>query len=76
MEKKLTVKQFPNLNNLLVIKQENGPSIFLSTTDSVLITVHALASLLTFLLKEGMLSSKVLEAVLSDYYSFLEDTNE
>lgn len=62
---KITVQQIKNLN-ILVIKLVPGSKYFLPTTDSVMISIPNLAALIKYLVKEGYMSKKVLEGILSE----------
>ena len=62
---KLVVTKLPNLN-LIVIKKEDTNRFFLTTSDSLIISVPNLATLLKYLVKNGMLDKKVLEGILSE----------
>jgi hypothetical protein len=61
---KLTVQRIKNLNTL-VIKQTEG-RFFIATPDSIIISVDSLASLLHFMVQNGLISRKVLEVILQD----------
>jgi len=62
---KIIVQQIKNLN-LLVIKLAPGSKYFLSTHDSVIISIPNLSGLIKYLVKEGYMSKKVLEGILSE----------
>ena len=62
---KLVVTKLPNLN-LIVIKKEDTNRFFLTTSDSLIISIPNLATLLKYLVKNGMLDKKVLEGILSE----------
>ena len=66
---KMTVKLIKPLNTL-VIKNEEGRGLFTSTRDSVIISIGNLATLLKFLIFNGFLSVKVLEGLVTEYYTF------
>lgn len=53
--------------NTLVIRKEGG-RFFISTDNSIIISITNLSYLLKFLVFSGMISPKVLEGVLSEYY--------
>jgi hypothetical protein len=65
---KMTVKYLKQLNSL-VIKNEEGRGLFISGPDSLIISIEGLASLLKFLTFNGFLSIKVLEGIVSEYYT-------
>ena len=65
---KLFISKIPNLN-VLVIKQdmsESGQHYFISTKDSLIISIPSLASLVKFLIVNGFMSKKVLQGILSE----------
>jgi hypothetical protein len=65
---KVTVTVLPALNTL-VIKQVEGKDFFISTNDSIIISVQNLAFILSFLVNNGFVSHKVLEGILEDYHT-------
>jgi hypothetical protein len=65
MKTKLSIQKLNHLNTL-VIKQEGGKDFFVSTKDSIIISIPQLSRLLLFLLKLEFLSPKVLEGVLEE----------
>jgi len=65
----LSVKKI--LNNL-VLKQENGREYFISTPDSIIISIPKLATILKFLVINNFISIKVLEVVVDEYYMYKE----
>ena len=65
---RILVSSIPKINNI-VIKQVGGRDFFISTTDSIIISVSSLAFLLSFLVKNNYMSYKVLEGILEDYHS-------
>jgi len=64
MPDKVTIHRIPE-TNLLVIKQ-TGKSFFLSAENAIIISIDMLASLLTFMVKNGIISIKVIEGILSE----------
>lgn len=71
MTTKLKIFKIPNMN-LLVIKQSGG-NYFVATNDSIVIDIFGLSSILKYLLVSELLSPKVLEGVLEEYYSYAQD---
>lgn len=67
MTAKLRVFKIPGMNTI-VIKQTEG-SFFVSTRDSIVIDIFGLSSILKFLLFSKMISPKVIEGVLEEFYS-------
>jgi hypothetical protein len=65
---KLRVFKVPNMN-IIVLKQDEGGHFFVSTKDSLLIDIFGLSSILKFLLFSRMVSPKVLEGILEEFYS-------
>lgn len=55
--------------NTLVIKQIGGKDFFLTSDNSLIISVNHLSHLLKFLVFSGWMSEKVLEGILEEYYS-------
>lgn len=64
---KLTVTRIPHLNTI-VIKQV-GKHFFISTKDSVVIDIPGLAFIIKFLVMNDIVSYRVLEGILDEYYS-------
>ena len=62
---KLIISRIPNLN-VLIIKLAEGSGFFLSTRDSIIISIPNLALLLKYLVKGGYISIKVLEGIISE----------
>jgi hypothetical protein len=69
---KMTIKYLKPLNTL-VIKNEEGRGLFISTSDSLIITIASLANLLRYLLFKGFVSPEVLEGLLEEYNTFKGD---
>jgi hypothetical protein len=63
----LTVTRIPKLNTI-VLKQRNG-NFFVSTKDSFIIDIQGLSFLIKFLVHNNILSHRVLEGILDEYYS-------
>lgn len=76
MTSKLRVFKIPHMNTI-VIKQvndgEDGKRFFVATSDSIVIDIFGLSSILKFLLLSGMMSPRVLEGILEEYYSVKRD---
>lgn len=68
---KITVKYIKQLQTL-VIKNEYGRGLFLSTSNSLIITIANLATLLKFLIFNNYISIKVLENIVHEYYEYKE----
>ena len=64
---KIDVIKLPG-KSLLVIKQTPDSDFFVLGNNTVAITTFNLSALLKFLLYRGLLSPKVLEGILSEYY--------
>jgi len=65
---KITIKYIKPLNTL-VIKNEIGRGLFITTTNSLMISIPNLATLLKFLVFNGFLNVKVLEGLMEEYYT-------
>lgn len=61
---KLYVTKIPNLN-LIIVKKLNS-KYFVTTKDSFIISIPSLAGLIKYLVKNGYMSEKVLEGILSE----------
>jgi hypothetical protein len=61
---KVTVQKIQNLNTL-VIKQQEG-RFFISTQDSIVISVPCFAYLLKFLIQNNYISKKIVEGILQE----------
>jgi len=64
----IRVTKIPKLSTL-VIKQLDGRDFFISTQDSIVISILSLAFILKFLVINNLMSPKVLEGIISEYYS-------
>jgi hypothetical protein len=64
----LKITRLPKLN-LLVIKQTDEKGFFISTPNSIIISVSSLAFILKFLVTNDIMSFKVLEGILEEYNS-------
>ena len=67
---KISIK-FIKPMNTLVIKNEEGRGLFVSSNNSLVISIPNLASLLKFLILHGFLNVKVLEGLVEEYYTHL-----
>lgn len=65
---RLTVTKLNHLSSL-VIKQLEGKDFFISTPDSIVISINSLAFILKFLIENDFMSYKVLEGILEEYHS-------
>ncbi len=59
--------------NTIVIKQIGDKRFFVSTSDSIVIDLFGLSSILKFLLFSKMISPRVLEGVLEEFHSIEKD---
>ena len=62
---KLTVTKIRNLNVIVIKKSEDDRS-FISTKDSVIISIPSLTMILKFLIRSGLMDKKVLYGILSE----------
>lgn len=62
---KITVSKIPNLN-VIVIKLGQGSRYFLSTKDSIIISIPNFTALIKYLVKTNCLSIKALEGIISE----------
>jgi hypothetical protein len=65
---KLKVTKIPNLNTI-VIRQEEDRDFFITSSDSIVISVSSLMFILHFLVMNGYISQKTLEGILEEYYT-------
>ena len=63
---KLSVIRLPRTSTL-VIKQHRG-GFFLTSKDSIIIDIFGLSSLISYLVKSRIMSVKVLEGIVGEYY--------
>lgn len=63
---KLSIIKLPN-SSTLVIKQRDG-NFFLTSRDSIIIDTFGLSTLLKFLVMNDVMSVKVLEGIVGEYY--------
>lgn len=75
MNEKMARVMITRLNDLntLVIKKSNDSNFFISTKNSFIISIPNLAYLIKYLLFSKLLSPKVLEGILSEYYEFYKE---
>lgn len=73
MPAKLKIFKIPRMNTI-VIKQTEG-KFFMSTKDSIVIDVIGLSSILKFLVFTNIISHKILEGILEEYYSNVKQEN-
>jgi hypothetical protein len=66
----LKVLKIPHQDNSLVIRQEDGKEVFLANKDTLIITTPNLAYLIKFLVFRELLSTKVLQGIIDEYYSY------
>lgn len=66
MSNSLTINKLPKVN-ILVIKQSEGARFFITTKNSIVISVSTLAFILSFLIKNGYMSEKILEGILEEF---------
>lgn len=59
--------------NNLIIKKEVGNGLFISSKNSIIISIPSLCSLLKFMLMYGYISPKILEGLLEEHNSFAGD---
>ena len=64
----LTITRLPG-GRPLVIKQEDGASFFITSKNSIIIDVSGLSFLVKFLVKNDIISYKILEGILEEYHS-------
>jgi len=63
-----TIRIF-KISDVFIVKKSKGSDFFYTTSDSFGITVFNFSALLNYMLSRGLLSPKVLEGVLSEYYN-------
>ena len=57
------------LNDTLIIKKEGEDDFFYTTSDSFIIPVFHFSVIIKYLLTRGLLSPKVLEGILDEFYN-------
>jgi hypothetical protein len=68
---KLTVTRIPKMNTV-VMKQDEGSHFFIATSDSIVISIPMLSSILQYLVCNDIMSYKVLQGLLEEYHSTRE----
>jgi hypothetical protein len=63
----LIITKIPNLNTIVIKKR--GKDFFISTKDSIVIDVPGLSFILKFLVINNIISYRILEGILDEYYS-------
>ena len=56
-------------HDFFVIRKDSDNNYFICNEDTFIISIFNLSSLLKFMLFKGILSPKVLEGILSEYYN-------
>lgn len=69
MRNVLSIKK---ISNNLILKQESGREFFISTPDSIIISIPKLSAIIKFLLVNNFISVKVLEGLVQEYYMYME----
>lgn len=62
---KLIIYRVPE-TDILLIRQEGGNGFFISADNGLLISISSLINILTFLVKSGIISVKVIEGILEE----------
>jgi hypothetical protein len=62
---KLSILLLKGTNTIVVRKNQNS-NIFISTPDSIIITKDNLVMLINFMVKQGILSPKVIQGILEE----------
>jgi len=65
---KLNVSKLMGMN-LLVLTQEEENTFFVGTPNKIVISIPTLSYILKFMMSNGYLSPRVLEGLLSEYYT-------
>lgn len=56
------------LNDTLIIKKEKDDNFFYTTSDSFIIPIFNFSTVVKYMLVRGLISPKVLEGILGEYY--------
>ena len=70
MEKENSVLSIKKIANTLILKKEKGAGLFISSNNSIVITIPNLCTILRYLVLNNLLSYKTLEGILEEYHSF------
>jgi uncharacterized membrane protein len=65
--------QITNLDNIIIIKKPSDSQFFITADNSIIIPMFNLSAILKFMLIRKLMSPKVLEGVLSDYYTSTDE---
>lgn len=73
MDNVISIKK---IYNNLIIKHEVGDGLFISTKNSLIISIPNLCTIIRFLVMNNFLHYKVLEGILEEYNSFSGDLSK
>jgi hypothetical protein len=66
MPTKLNISKIEQLNTIVIKQEINGTPFFIAANNNLVIGIDTLATILTFLVKSGYMSEKVLEGILAE----------
>lgn len=66
MPTKLSISKIEQLNTIVIKQEIDGSPFFISANNSLVISIDMLSFILTFLVKSGYMSVKVLEGILAE----------
>ena len=68
MKTRLEINKLEGIN-VIVIKRTQGDEFFMTSPDSIIIGLSEFATLLNYLVKSDIVSTKILEGILEEYNS-------
>ena len=68
MKTRLEISKLKGVN-VIVIKRTQGNEFFITTPDSIIMGISEFSTLLNYLVKSKILSHKILEGILEEFYS-------
>ena len=66
MPTKLNISKIEQLNTIIIKQEVNGSPFFIAANNNLVIGIENLAVILTFLVKSGYMSVKVLEGIIAE----------
>ena len=66
MPTRLRISKIEQLNTIVIKQEVDGSPIFVATNNSIVISIESLSFILSFLVKSGLMSVKVLEGILAE----------
>lgn len=66
MPTRLRISKIDQLNTIVIKQEIDGSPIFIATNNGIVISIDSLSFILSFLIKSGQMSVKVLEGIIAE----------